>query len=191
MPGEQLTFDRFVAPSEVARYARAVQAPDGLLEISMSLSPERIVGGSVLPGDTVALVASFELEPDDVELPDGLTVNLTTDQAEALLDDLITQAAAGSEVDAITHILTHKVLVTNVQEEELPQDTLDANGDVVGSTSPAPTGNLIVTVAVDAPTVERIVFTAEFGRVWIAAEPLGASEEGTEEITILNIFDDE
>ena len=168
-----------------------MQAPDGLLEISMSLSPERIVGGSVLPGDTVALVASFELEPDDVELPDGLTVNLTTDQAEALLDDLITQAAAGSEVDAITHILTHKVLVTNVQEEELPQDTLDANGDVVGSTSPAPTGNLIVTVAVDAPTVERIVFTAEFGRVWIAAEPLGASEEGTEEITILNIFDDE
>ena len=192
LPGEQITFDRFVEPSTISRYARTVQAPDGLLEMTMSLSPERVGGGSIRPGDTVASVASFE--PFAIEtavLPEGLDISVTSDQLDQLLeaffknDDLV-----GEETPNVTHILEHKVLVTHVQEEELPQETFDGDGEVVGSGAIAPTGNLLVTVAVDAPTVERIVFTKEFGLIWLAAEPSDASEAGTKLVDRGIIYDE-
>ena len=192
LPGEQITFDRFVEPSSISRYARTVQAPDGLLEMTMSLSPERVGGGSIRPGDTVAIVASFE--PFAIEtavLPEGLDISVTSDQLDQLLeaffknDDLV-----GDETPNVTHILEHKVLVTHVQEEELPQETFDTDGEVVSSGAIAPTGNLLVTVAVDAPTVERIVFTKEFGLIWLAAEPSDASEAGTKLVDRGIVYDE-
>jgi pilus assembly protein CpaB len=192
LPGEQITFDRFVERSSISRYARTVQAPNGLLEMTMSLSPERVGGGSIRPGDRVAIVASFE--PFDIEtavLPEGLDISVTSDQLDTLLeaffknDDLVGDATPNS-----THILEHKVLVTHVQEEELPQETFDSAGEVVGSGAIAPTGNLLVTVAVDAPTIERIVFTKEFGLIWLAAEPSDASEAGTRLVDRGNIYDE-
>lgn len=192
LPGEQITFDRFVERSSISRYARTVQAPNGLLEMTMSLSPERVGGGSIRPGDTVAIVGSFE--PFDIEtavLPEGLDISVTSDQLDQLLeaffknDDLV-----GDQTPNATHILKHKVLVTHVQEEELPQETFDSDGEVVGNGAIAPTGNLLITVAVDAPTIERIVFTKEFGLIWLAAEPSDASEEGTGLIDRGNVYDE-
>jgi hypothetical protein len=38
---------------------------------------------------------------------------------------------------------------------------------------------VFVTLALDAPSVEKVVFAAEHGRVWLALEPKDANEGGT------------
>ena len=35
----------------------------------------------------------------------------------------------------------------------------------------APTDSLLVTLALDAPSVEKVVYAAEFGTVWLSNEP--------------------
>lgn len=56
VPGEQVLADRFVE--------RAVQArgnvPEGLYEVTLSLEPQRALGGRIEPGQKVGVVASFE-----------------------------------------------------------------------------------------------------------------------------------
>lgn len=141
--GEQLLTSRFVAP-EVAE--RGV-VPEGHLETTIGLAPERAVGGRLRPGDTVAVVASF------------------------------TQAAAqeGEQAGAeVTHVILHKVVVTGVQVEKVA-----ATEDDSDEVELAPTGNLLVTLALEAPSMERLVFAAEHGSIWLSLEPSGAAVEGT------------
>ncbi len=183
LPGEQLTIDRFIEPRSVSKYARVEQAPEGFLEMSMSLSPERVVGGSVKPGDTVALVASFDpFDQSQGTLPDGLEIVVTNEQLDTLLDRYL-DSSNSDKTPSESHILQHKVLVTNVQEEELPQSTFSDDDTVETGAALAPTGNLLVTVALDAPSIERLVFAMEFGRIWLAIDPEGAPEDGTQIIT--------
>lgn len=163
--GEQVIAGRFVEPAELV----AVEIPDGLLEVTVSLTPDRVVGGVLEPGDTVAVFSSFEdLEE---ELEEG------TNDAED----------AESEVRSTdtTHLILHKVLVSNVQGERgraagaaAPAATTAADGDEEEEQS-APSNNLLVTLAVDAPSAERVVFTAEHGTMWLALEPDDAPEDGT------------
>ncbi len=193
LPGEQLTHQRFVEPSTIRTYARTERAPDGLLEVTLSLEPERVVGGSIVPGDTVAVVASFEpFDISGVTLPENFDVSLTKEELDELekIYFIDGKLLSGDEVGNTTHILEHKVLVTHLQEEEKPASTVDDDGETVLGTGLAPTGNLLVTVAVDAPAVERLVFTQEFGTIWLAAEPGDASEDGTRLVTRANVFDD-
>jgi pilus assembly protein CpaB len=143
LPGEQLVADRFVA--SVARAG----VPTGLLEVTLSLDPERALGGQIASGDTVAVIASFE--------------------------DLSNNVAA-------THLLRHKVLVTNVQLDPSTETSEDGKSKV------APTGKLLVTLALDAPSVEKVVFAAERGTVWLSAEPKDAVEEGTQIVTKASVF---
>lgn len=162
LPGEQLTAARFLNPVEAAAQTD-VDVPEGLQEVTISLEPQRAVGGTVRPGDTVGVVASFD--PFDLEgviLEDGTEVEPGT-------------AKTGNT----SHFILHKVLVTNVQVEQLPQTTEPSDDDAVPQPDLAPTGNLLITLALDAPAVERVVFAAEFGSVWLSAEPENASVEGT------------
>ena len=71
-----------------------------------------------------------------------------------------------------THLILHKVRVTDVRT---------ADGLTVGTpaTGPAPSGDMLVTLAVDAPAMEKVVFGAEHGRLWLAWEPKEANESGT------------
>ena len=71
-----------------------------------------------------------------------------------------------------THMILHKIKVTDVRTSD---------GIAVGTpaTGPAPTANMLVTLALDAPAVEKVVFGAEHGRLWLAWEPTEANESGT------------
>ena len=70
-----------------------------------------------------------------------------------------------------THMILQKVRVTGVRTDE---------GALVRSRSDAAvTGKLMITLALDAPSVERVVFAAEHGSLWLTAEPTEASEAGT------------
>lgn len=154
LPGEQVLAARFVEPEVLARQT-GVEVPDGLQEVTISLEPQRAVGGNVRSGDTVGLVASFD--PFDMYGPDGATVG-----------------KVGNE----THLLLHKVLVTRVQAAPTAAAPESPDGEDDDRPEPVPGSDLLITLAVDAPSVERIVFAQEFGRVWLTAEPETATEDG-------------
>ncbi len=71
-----------------------------------------------------------------------------------------------------THLILHKVKVTDVRTADGISVTTPASG-------PAPVAGLLITLAIDAPAVEKVVFAAENGKLWLAWEPMEASESGT------------
>ena len=70
-----------------------------------------------------------------------------------------------------THMILQKVKVTGVRTE--------TGAKVSARADAAVTGKVMVTLALDAPSVERVVFAAEHGSLWLTAEPSDASEAGT------------
>ena len=160
VPGEQVLRTRFADPEVVARQAD-VEVPEGLQEVTISLSPERAVGGNLRPGDTVGLVASFP--------SDGAGQGATGDDA----------GETGTTFTDETSIVLHKVLVTRVQAAPVAPAAQEEDEDGVDSPDPLPSSDLLVTLAVDAPAVERVVFSQEFGSVWLTLEPATASEDGS------------
>lgn len=70
MPGEQLLKERLVTPKE-AQSLGSVPVPKGLQEVSFQLEPQRVVGGTLTPGDHVGVLISFDAgaSPDDPESP--------------------------------------------------------------------------------------------------------------------------
>jgi pilus assembly protein CpaB len=141
LPGEQVVTSRFVEPTALAE-EDGVAVPAGMQEVTLSLEPQRAVGGQIAPGDTVGLFASFA--PDVVPYSSKL--------------------------------LLHKLLVTNVQVEQLPNAPSDPEAD---GPQLAPTGNLLVTLAVDVAQAEQAIFAAEHGSIWLSAEPADADESGS------------
>ncbi len=165
--GEQLIDSRFVAKSNYSATGADVQVPPGLLRTTIALDPQRVVGGVLTPGARVAVLASFDPSTNST----GRTV--VVDGAEVL--DGKTQGSA-------TRILLHKVLVTNVQL------TGDVNSNENTSSEPtadtakpgeAPTSQLLVTLALDPAATERLVFSQEFGRIWLSIEPTDANDAPT------------
>jgi pilus assembly protein CpaB len=156
VPGEQLVSTRLVLPGNV-RSGAAVQVPAGLVEVTVDLTPSRALGGLVGPGDTVAVLASFEVSAGggaETTGPDGS----------------VTAPVAGDVVANTTHVIAHKVLVTAVQ----------ATDDSTAELERAPAANLLVTLAVPPADAERIVFTAEFGRLWLAGDGPEVDETSTQ-----------
>jgi len=166
LPGEQVTAQRLITAAEFGRTGGQVDAPDDLLEVTISLEPERAVGGVIRPGSTVGVLASFE--PFDSSAPaevDGVVV------------------PQGGKTPNSTHLILHKVLVTNVQTTRVFEAPGALGGEEegeAGATAAAPSENMLVTLALDAGSVERVVFAAEHGTIWLAFEPETASEEGTQ-----------
>lgn len=168
LPGEQVIDARFITPQTLEELDDIV-VPDGLLEVTLSLSPERAVGGNLRPGDEVAVFASFE--PFTVD-----AVDVDADPGTQPDEGVDAEASAGTEITSTktpntTSIIVHRVLVTNVQVEELPQDnTSDDSTSANASLELSPTGNLLITLAMEPVNAERFVFTSEFGTVWLGDE---------------------
>lgn len=162
VPGEQLLTDRFVERSEFADRVEGVLVPDDMVEVTVELDPQRAVGGLLEPGQTVAVFASFE--PFDL---DATVVEV--DGEEVALP-----AAVAAEVDGktpnSTDVILRKVLVTAVQEVE--DRTFNARDDEneVDRLSEAPDDSVFVTLAAAPFDAERIVFSAEFGSLWLGVD---------------------
>lgn len=169
VPGEPLLATRFAVERDFARRT-PVEPPDRLLQVTISLQPERALGGKLRAGDTVGLIASFD--PFDVEalMPDGKPVD-----------------GVPKQTPNTTHLILHKVLVTNVQAGGTVPEAQPEDPDHVET---APGGNIYVTLALDAPSIERVVFASEFGRVWLSAEPQDAYEEGTQVQTRGTVYEE-
>ncbi len=185
VPGEQLLASRFVSAEELNALDDFV-VPDGLLELTLSLSPERALGGELRPGDEVAVIASFA----PFTLTEDETVGV---QIEEAVDDTIEQSeenATATKTPSSTHLIIHNALVTNIQVERLPVTTDEASAEQSG-VELAPTGNLLVTLAMEPEDAERTVFSAEFGSVWLAQESETAPDKATRIQTRGTIYLDE
>ena len=161
VPGEQLVERRFVEPSAYWTTA-GVDVPDGLLQTTISLNPDRAVGGTLTPGSTVAVSISF----------DG--------------DDFAPQTTG----DKFTHVTLRKVLVTNVQIDQNRSNDESDSEQNTNSLEPAkaPTSDLLVTLALDDVATERLVWGAEHGTVWLSVEPEDAKVGPTKVVTNGSIF---
>lgn len=180
-PGEQLIESRFVELDEFADRAVGVQIPDDMVEVTVALDPERAVGGLLEPGQTVAVIASFE--------PFQLSATVVEiDGEEVALPAAVADNVEGATPNT-TDIILRKVLVTAVQQEQ--NSTLDSS-DESGSTrlNTAPEGSLLVTLAVPPYDAERVVFTAEFGTLWLAVEREGVPELEDSIKTRGNVYDE-
>lgn len=165
-PGEQLVAGRFVAASDFQMVGQ-VAVPDGSFQVTVALSPERGVGGLITPGATVGVLASFE--PFDLSSTEPVEV-----------DGMV--VPPGGQAPNSTEMILHKVLVTQVQRSEgAASNEDDANQ--------APSGNLLVTLALEnAHDVERVVFTAEHGTLWLAFEPKDAPEDDGAVVTRAEVY---
>jgi pilus assembly protein CpaB len=170
--GEQIVATRFATPAQLEAESQ-IEVPAGLQAITVSLEPQRAVGGQIRPGDLVGLFASFDFE-------DGRTEEEIAAEAS---EDL------RQELSETSKIILHKLLVTNIQVEQLPQALGDEDQDRTGPDL-APTGNLLVTLAGDVGQAERIVFSAEHGLIWLSAQDEDSDEDGSQLRTPRNIYDD-
>lgn len=177
-PGEQVLASRFVDALELAEAARSVEVPDGLLELSVQLTPERSVGGLLRPGDRVAVLSSFDpFTLDAVEPEDEEDLNSFINSEDST--ETITLSTPNS-----TGITVHKALVTRVQVAQAP-----AADEAASAADVAPQGSVLVSLAIAPGDAEQIVFTAEFGAIWLARETEGTPEEDpTLIITRANVY---
>jgi pilus assembly protein CpaB len=174
--GEQLLVSRLAPKTSVV-----VPPPDGLVTITIALEPERALGGQLQNGDLVGVFLSFD--PFEVD-----AAGQAAAPGDPSASSSSTSVAAPTKTPNMTHLELHKVLVTSVQYDKdsaAPVSDLKTAGSAPAQPSvAAPSGKLLVTLALAAPQAEQLVFAAEFGHVWLANEPKTAVETGTGVVTL-------
>ena len=165
--GEQLLTTRFINPGAFQGVrSSSVLLPKGANEVTFKLTPERALGGQLRPGDTVTVVASFEPFDNETLTPQGEVKPLPKSPNSS-------------------HVLLNRVTVVRIQfPEEANTSSKEKNG--VGI---APTQDLYVTLAVDQPSLERAVFAAEFGKVWLSYEPPEANATQNKIVIRGNVYE--
>jgi pilus assembly protein CpaB len=155
VPGEQLVAERLVEPEELKTQGSVV-VPAGLQEVSFQLEPDRVVGGRLAPGDHVGVFVSMD---------------------EGGLED-----RADKETTKLT---VRKALVTAVQRAPeaaptaAPSPTASADPNAADpKDTTLPTGSLMLTVAVSDVDAAKIVFAAEYAKMWLSKEPTNAKDNG-------------
>jgi pilus assembly protein CpaB len=167
MPGEQLLSSRMVEQTAFLGPSR-VQVPSGLQEITLKLPIERVAGGVLKAGDTVGVFLSLEQASD---------------------------AQSGAK-SSKTQLTFHKVLVTAAQfsdgaaTQTGTSDTASGASQVSSTTSSKPQsdGSYLITLARNSADAERIVFAAEFGKIYLSKEPGNALESGSAAVDSAGLF---
>lgn len=162
VPGEQLLNSRLVEANAYLGPAR-VKVPAGLQEITLRLGIDRVVGGRVEAGDTVGVFISLS----------------DTTGAEG------SSSGAGSNATQLTF---HKVLVTGVQfssgaaaQTQAQSQQSSSQGALTGDNQKAATSSdsYLITVARNSADAEKLVYAAEFGKIYLSREPADAIENAT------------
>ena len=152
IPGEQLVAERLVEPENLKSQG-AVDIPAGLQEVSFQLEPDRVVGGRLVPGDYVGVFVSMD-----------------------------TGGLADKADKETTKLTVRKALVTAVQRapEATPkaQPTPTASPTADPRDTTLPVDALMLTVAVSDVDAAKIVFAAEYAKMWLSKEPLDATDGG-------------
>lgn len=170
MPGEQLLSSRMVDANAFLGPAR-VQVPSGMQELTLKLPIERVAGGILKAGDTVGVFLSM-----DVAAAGG-------------------DGAAGAKVSK-TQQTFHKVLVTAAQFSDGAATQTGASETAPGTSQVSATsttksqgdGSYLITLARNSADAERIVFAAEFGKIYLSKEPADAVASGKGTVDAAGLF---
>lgn len=186
---------RGTSASDVAQMVRTEQVPakvraNGALT-DLDGVEGRVTSVAFLEGEQLTTARFIDpLQVGEVDVPGDLqqvTVQLSLDRAiggRVAAGDTVGVVASFSDMaegedgggGATSHMILHKVLVTRVASGDgVAPDPEDEGGN--GPTAPG--GTLLITLALEAPDVERVVFAAEHGSLWLSADPDDASESGT------------
>ena len=168
-PGDQVLLDRLVVPDALTR----VEVPEGLGEITVSLDPQRALGGTLTPGDLVAVAVS--LSGDDLAVATSRIV------AHRLL---VTAVAAGSADRERVG------LFANGNPSDGSEGT---DGDLIGTTgapgvTEAVRDDLLVTMAVTTAQAEVLVHAAVNGDIWLIGQDPDTDISGGRPRTSAEIF---
>jgi pilus assembly protein CpaB len=140
----------------MSKASGSVQIPAGLQEVSFQLEPDRVVGGRLAPGDHVGVFVNLEKGGLD-DKQDAETTKLTVRKA------LVTAVQRAPEPAATAQPAPTASADPNAAD---PQDTT------------LPTGSLMLTVAVSDVDAAKIVFAAEYAKMWLSKEPTNAKDSG-------------
>jgi pilus assembly protein CpaB len=165
VPGEQLLSSRLIEADSFLGPSR-VTVPDGMQEISLKLPIERVVGGKITAGDTV-----------------GVFITLTETTGTG---DNVTQSGG-------TQLTFHKVLVTAAQFSNgtpaQPENAQKGESDgALSSGENQSDGTYLITVARNSAEAERLVYAAEFGKIYLSKEPTEATEGNTGVVDKTKVF---
>ena len=160
VPGEQVVHARFTSASTFRAAGDGVSVPAGLLETTVSLDPQRALGGLIIPGSHVAVTASF--------------------------DDKNNAPAASHMI--VHQVLVTNVQLTQASDSKAFTSSANtaSSGTSNAKTGTAPTGQVLVTLALTAPASEQVIFAAERGSLWLSNEPSDAPTSGTKVVTRTN-----
>ncbi|MGB3829836.1 MAG: RcpC/CpaB family pilus assembly protein [Ornithinimicrobium sp.] len=152
-PGEQLIQARFVDPAELEA-AGEVDVPEDFQQMSILLEPARVLGGYLVPGDTVGVYVSMTDPPQTRQiLPKVLVARV---QGGLALPDPASNAATTLEETA----------------QAAPEDaeTVDPQAQA------PPAQGILVTLAMSTADTELVVFGQEHGTVWLSIDPQEAPD---------------
>lgn len=180
---------------------RTVQVParsavEGRVDDLSSLTG-RIAAVDLQPGEQ--LLAARFVRPEERQAPGTVAVPAGLQEVSILLEPQRAvggRLAAGDEVGVLisrkdtgeTHAVLHVVLVTQIQGAPASAAAEETTRTASAGTAPAPTGSLMITLAVTAGQAEAVVWGVEHGTVWLSLEPEGADTGGTQVLNPGNIY---
>ena len=159
-----------------------LQPGEQLLAARFAVPEDLTVPGTVAPPEGTSEV-SVLLEPQR-----AVGGRLAAGDEIGVYVSMTLENEAGKTVGA-THATLHGALVTQVQGAPAPA-TGDGTTETASSGQPAPTGSVLVTMALPARDAELVVFGMEHGTVWLTLEPEGADRSGTKIVTQGNVYGD-
>jgi pilus assembly protein CpaB len=172
LPGEQVLAARFADP----RAAERPIIPTGLQELTLSLDADRVLGGSVIAGDVVGVIASLRFDtPSDPRSDGAAALNLTF--------------RCGTNSVCLTDFVLNQLLVTAVQYTRSDVGDIEAASARVGATvRGVPQGKVYVTLAVTSEQASAIVYSLEFGSVWLTRQNADTLFGSENPITLDRLF---
>ncbi|MGA4508932.1 Flp pilus assembly protein CpaB [Propionibacteriaceae bacterium G1746] len=125
-PGEQLFSSRFTNPEALTN--DAVVVPPQLVQVTVKLAPERVLGGQLKAGDTVGVTASWKttdsvsytmpmLHKVLVTRVSSTTAQADTGQSAAPAEQLITLAVASTDADRIVWTAEHGTIWLTLERQ--------------------------------------------------------------------------
>ncbi|WEV76984.1 RcpC/CpaB family pilus assembly protein [Janibacter cremeus] len=174
-----------VALETVPASAKAPGALSSLDEVSGQVVETELATGEQLP-------AHRFVEPDalaaagEVEAPAGMhQITVRLDRTRVVGGHLLAGEKVGIFVslegeaqDGKTHLMDHNVLVTRVQGGVAPPADPAAEPAAEPAAAAPPAETILVTLALDAPAAEKVVYAAEYERIWLSLEGAKADASG-------------
>jgi pilus assembly protein CpaB len=186
--------------AEIKQLPKAAIAADAVADAS-TLKADNVASTALKVGEQVLSTRFVSADSDEVtspvQVPAGMQlVSVLLDPERAMGAQLKAGDTVGVFIsmtikyegkttdDSITKEVAHRVLVTRVRGAVAPTKTTTSTG----TADKAPDASVMVTLAVDAPLAEKVVWAKEYGKVWLSLEKpttTTTGADGVQEETVL------